>query len=288
MNQPEVSIIIPVYNAEAYIAETIRSVQQQTFSQWELIILIDGATDGSERIVSEFLYDKRILMFVKSNTGVSDTRNKGFEKAKGNYIALLDADDIWLPDNLEKKINALHETSADWVYSDYEEIYPDGKLIARRFHLPQNPLQSLLLWEGNIVTAPSGLIFRRKCLESGLRFDTAFSTAADQDFCIQLASSFVPCHVPIILWQYRILENSMSRNIVRMESDHIAVFQKARNTGLMSNVKFRRICFANLYLILAGSWWKNGKNKIKGIKFILKSFFTHPKPLLTKLLCRKK
>src|SRR5665213_2108143 len=117
--QPTVSIIVPAYNASKYIAATIHSVQTQTFPNWELIIIDDGSNDSTEEIVKTFLSDSRICIYYQKNSGVCTARNNGLAKAKGEYISLLDADDEFLCDNLERKISALENNSqADWVYGN--------------------------------------------------------------------------------------------------------------------------------------------------------------------------
>lgn len=284
-----VSIIIPAYNAEKYITETIESVLNQTFTDWELIIVIDGATDHTEDIARSFESDERISVIVKENTGVSDTRNIGMSKAKGNYIALLDADDIWLPENLEKKITFLEQNSEfGWVYSQMNEFHNDTSLVnqAPRGH-DKEILKSILSWKGEVVPGPcSNVVFRSEFLKKGLAFDVEFSTAADQDFTLQLAQLAPGKLIDEYLWNYRVLSGSMSRNIAAMEKDHIGVFNKAASNNLFLSASFKRKCFANLYLILAGSWWKNGQNRTRGLYFLFRSFFTHPKPLLSRILGR--
>ncbi|MGB3902114.1 MAG: glycosyltransferase family A protein, partial [Bacteroidales bacterium] len=112
-----VSIIIPVYNGEKYISDTIQSVIDQTYKNWELIIVDDGSTDNTAEIVKQF-NDSRISYIKKNNTGVSDTRNVGAMISKGEILCFLDADDIWLPENLEKKVEKLiTEPKGVLVYS---------------------------------------------------------------------------------------------------------------------------------------------------------------------------
>jgi len=102
-NKPMVSIIIPAYNAGRFISETIESVLLQSFTNWELIIVNDGSKDNTGEIISKYAAaDKRISIITKENSGVSDTRNKGIEKSKGEMLAFLDADDIWEANFLEK------------------------------------------------------------------------------------------------------------------------------------------------------------------------------------------
>lgn len=281
MNQL-VSIVIPCYNAEKFIAETIQSVLDQTYTCWELIIIDDGSKDSSSKIISSFLSDPRISYFYQENTGVSKARNHGISRVKGVYVAFLDADDVWVPSNLEEKINVLHSEEIDFVFSDKEHINEDSSsmnIFSEGTDI--NLLHHFLLWDRTVIPGPaSNLIVKKKCFDSGLRFDTAFSTAADQDFCFNLAATFNGKIIAKPLFKYRIHTNNMSSNITTMEKDHIAVYKKAAKNKLFSSYMFKQQCFSNLYLVLAGSWWKDGKNKFKGAYFICLSIATYPPQII--------
>ncbi|MBE7442729.1 MAG: glycosyltransferase [Flavobacteriales bacterium] len=272
------SIIIPCYNAEKFIAETIESVLNQTYSNWELIIIDDGSKDNSSKIITSFLTDSRIKYYYQENKGVSTARNNGISKVNGVYIAFLDADDVWTPTNLEEKINELQSDTIDYVFSNKEHINEDSSSMNIFSNgTDVNLLHHFLLWDRTVIPGPaSNLIVKRKCLDSGLRFDPTFSTAADQDFCFNLAAKYTGKLITKPLFKYRILTNSMSRNIATMEKDHIAVYKKAARNNLFKSFLFKQQCFSNLYLVLAGSWWKDGKNKIKGLYFIFLSLITYP------------
>lgn len=283
---PLVSIIIPCYNAERFIGETIQSVINQTYTNWELIVINDGATDSSESIIQPFLNDFRIHYFKKKNEGVSVARNTGIEKAKGEYIAFLDADDIWYPNNLKIKIEFLvNNPNFSWVYSDLGAINENGERLPNPAHGKDgNILEDILLWTSEVIPGPcSNIILKRECIESGLRFDSFLSTAADQDFTLYLSKDFKGKYLNEVLWDYRIISTSMSRNIKVMEKDHVYVFSKANKNELFKSNTFKLQCFANLYLILAGSWWVDGKNKLRGIYFISKAILTYP-PIFLKLI----
>ena len=275
-----ISIIIPAYNAEKYIAETINSVLSQTYKNWELIIVDDGSTDDTAKIVKAFCdKDDRIQYFYKENSGVSDTRNYGMEKAKGDYFALLDADDVWEKENLQEKLNVLiQESEYDWVFSNMYNANANAEIIEEAAKgKDDNILKSILEWKGEVVPGPSSnVVFKRKSYDNGVRFDKKFSTAADQDFTIQLAAKYKGFHINKPLWRYRILNNSMSHNIAVMEKDHIGVFKKAAKNKLFKSFWFKQKCFSNLYWILAGSWWKDGNNKTRGMYFILRALLANP------------
>ena len=118
MNNPEelVSIIVPVYNAGIYIEETINSVRAQTYICWELILVDDHSKDDTLSVVKNYLAsvnDERIrLIEKKTNEGAAAARNRGIDAAKGRYIAFLDADDLWMPDKLEKELAFMKKKQA--------------------------------------------------------------------------------------------------------------------------------------------------------------------------------
>ena len=108
MDTPLISVIIPLYNTEKYIATTIESILQQTISNWELIIVNDASSDNSEQVVSKYLKDKRIKYFNnKQNLGPAGNYNRAFSLATGKYIAIQDSDDVSLPNRLERGLQAL-------------------------------------------------------------------------------------------------------------------------------------------------------------------------------------
>jgi glycosyltransferase involved in cell wall biosynthesis len=275
---PLVSIILPLYNAGRFISETIVSVLSQSYSHWELIIIDDGSKDSSASIVKSFLPDERIHYYYQPNSGVSTARNNGINKAKGELIAFLDADDTWKKTNLEEKVTILENGRVDFVFSDMELMNENSESKNITVEgTDQSILEHYLLWDRTVIPGPcSNLIVKRKCFEEGLKFDSAFSTAADQDFCFNLASRYKGKRIAKALWNYRILPNSMSKNIAVMEKDHIGVFRKAMLNNLFPSFAFRKKSFSNLYLILAGSWWKDGKNKKRGALFILRSALSYP------------
>ena len=119
-----VSIIVPVYNAEKYILETISSVQAQTYGSWELILVEDQSSDDSRAVVERFLAetpDERVRLLVQpQNGGAARARNAGMKAAEGRYIAFLDADDRWAPKKPEHQLNYMNETGAAFCFTGYE------------------------------------------------------------------------------------------------------------------------------------------------------------------------
>ena len=123
-----VSIIMPSYNTAPYIAESIQSVLDQTYENWELIIVDDCSTDDTDSVVSSYLSDSRIKYLKNErNSGAAVSRNKALREAKGKWIAFLDSDDLWLPNKLQKQISFMEKNGYSFSYTNYEEIDVDGK-----------------------------------------------------------------------------------------------------------------------------------------------------------------
>ena len=134
-----VSIIVPVYNAANYIENTIRMVTNQTYKDWELILVDDCSTDGSAKIIQDIIASqkKRIRLIRKEiNVGAANARNAGIDASSGRYIAFLDADDVWKEDKLEKQIAFMERTGAAFSFHSYEfgdrDANPTGKIV----HVP--------------------------------------------------------------------------------------------------------------------------------------------------------
>ena len=143
-----VSIITPVFNSERFIEATIRSVQAQTYPNWEMLVLIDkGTKDTTAEIVNRLsAEDSRIrLVDVPGGRNVSDARNFGFRTAKGKFIAFLDADDIWLPNKLERQLEEMRRTGAALTYTGYRRLTLEGSDMGRKISVPSRLVYADLL-----------------------------------------------------------------------------------------------------------------------------------------------
>ncbi len=135
-----VSIIVPVYNAEKYIVETIEHVMAQTYRDWELLLVVDGCKDSSAQVIrayQEAQGEKRLRVLVREeNAGASRARNEGLQKAVGRYIAYVDADDLWMPEKLELQLQYMKEKQAAFVFTGYEFADEQGVGTGRVVHVP--------------------------------------------------------------------------------------------------------------------------------------------------------
>lgn len=134
-----ISIVVPVYNAEKYIKETMDSVVQQTYSDWELLLVLNGCTDNSEAVVRHYQRehpDKKIRVILENSKGAAMARNRGVYEAVGRYIAYVDADDLWVPCKLEHILRFMKETDASFVFSGYEFADENAKGTGKVVHVP--------------------------------------------------------------------------------------------------------------------------------------------------------
>lgn len=130
MTKSLVSVITPCYNGGVYLSETIKSVMTQTYPHWEMIIVDDGSTDGSEEIAQKYAAnDSRIQSVRQSNGGSASARNRGIRMARGRYIALLDADDLWEPEFLERQLAFMKRENALCVFCSYRRIDENSREI---------------------------------------------------------------------------------------------------------------------------------------------------------------
>lgn len=156
MNKEElVSIIVPVYNSGSFIKDTIETVKDQTFQNWELLLVNDCSTDNSKNIIEEQIKkDDRInLIELEENSGAAVARNRGIKEAKGKYIAFLDSDDLWNKDKLEKQISFIKNNNYEFTYTDYEFADEKGKKLNKVVKVPKSITYEQALKNTTIFTS---------------------------------------------------------------------------------------------------------------------------------------
>jgi len=139
MHNDLVSIITPTYNCARFIEETIRSVQAQTYTHWELIISDDCSTDNTREVIAPYLATDSRIKYIcnEQNSGAAVTRNNALRQARGRWIAFLDSDDLWLPEKLERQIDFMERNSYHFSYTAYSEIDESSNVVGRMVYGPQ-------------------------------------------------------------------------------------------------------------------------------------------------------
>ena len=252
-----ISVIIPAYNAERTILETITSVQQQTFSDFEIIVINDGSTDRTLELLNS-VEDPRLKIFSYSNGGLPVARNRGISHATGEFIAFLDADDLWTPDKLELQLAALQQhpeagVAYSWTYFMEEK---EGSLSFKGCEpvfFEGNVYANLLV--GDFIYNGSNTLIRKQAIESTGEFDPTLKSCEDWDYWLRLAARwhFVVVRKHQIL--YRRSSGVMSSKVEVMKQACLIVLEKAYRAAppelqYLKNqtfTSFHKFC-ADLYL----------------------------------------
>lgn len=245
-----ISVIIPAYNAEKTIRETAESVLSQSFRDLELIIINDGSTDKTVEVVSG-LADERIHLFSYPNAGPQRSRNRGIEKAAGDYISFLDADDLWTTDKLESQLTALQENPTCAVaYSWTDFIDESGNRLpgGQRFSFANDVYEQFFL--GNFLGSGSNPLIRKDALLTVGPFDESVIAAQDWEMWIRLAAQYHFAVVPKPQVLYRRSFGSWSSNLKRQEQGCKQVLEKCLAVAPEKIQKRRREIMGNCYKFL--------------------------------------
>lgn len=256
---PKVSVIIPAYNAMQFLPETLDSLFKQTFSDYEVIIVNDGSSDGIEQWATQ-ITDLRVKLVSQENQGLAGARNTGLLHAQGEYIAFLDADDLWQPTKLEKQVQVLEDNpEVGLVYTWLDLVDAEGKVRGkvRKNYLEGDVWEKLI--EHNIVECGSVAMVRRCCYQAVGFFDQNLpsSYAEDWDMWLRIASHYPFKVVKEPLVYYRAHPNNLSKNWKAMEQSYHIIIEKTFESAPqhLLNLKNRSYGFANLRLA-----WKTLQN----------------------------
>lgn len=221
-----VSIVMPCYNGEDFIKETIDSVLKQTYTNWELLVIDDGSKDDSPSIVNKYASDdSRIKLIKQQNVGSAVARNNGIRHSKGQFLALLDSDDIWLPGFLESQIRFIRQKGAVCVCSSYSRIDEQSndilKPVMSKPIITSKDMQSI-----DYVGCLTGLYDQSKYGKVYLK-EELNSLLDDYAFWISvIALEGVAYGNPKILAKYRVRKNSLTSKKTKLIAKHYKFYRK--------------------------------------------------------------
>ena len=227
----KVSVITPMYNCEKFISETIESVLNQTYTNWEMIIIDDCSTDKSKQIVKQYIErDKRIrLIALNENSGAAVARNKGIEVSSGRFIAFLDGDDLWESNKLEKQIQFMTEKNIGFSFTYYEVISETGIDLNKTIRVPNMIDYEGLL--GNTIIGCLTVVIDRNIIR-----DVEMPLIRTrQDFATWLnilKKGYKAYGIDIPLAKYRIVKGSISNNKFKAAMKNWHVYRKIEKLSL--------------------------------------------------------
>jgi glycosyltransferase involved in cell wall biosynthesis len=263
---PLISVVIPVYNGEETIGETIKSVLNQTFPDFELLVINDGSQDSTLEIVSS-IQDPRLRVISYPNAGLSASRNRGISQASAEYISFIDADDLWTPDKLEAQLKALQANpQAAVAYSWTDSINEAGEFSRRgSYYTVDGDVYANLLVFNFLENGSNPLIRRQVFTEVG-NFDESLTSAEDWDMYLRLAAQYHFVAVPTPQILYRVSINSMSSNVSKLEKESLKVIDRAFSQAPKSFQYIKKQSLANLYKYLTFKTLEGYPDREKGLK----------------------
>lgn len=258
--QPFFSIIIPLYNKENHILDTLKSALNQTFKNFEIIVINDGSTDNSFQIVKNFIdnHNLKISLITQENKGLSTTRNKGIQIATGKIIALLDADDEWEPNYL-KEIHSLYNKFPDVSFfgTDYKEFHNNTKYFEPKKTLPKNLKSTTFIIDdffkynlGQPIICPSSFSFKKEIFQN-FQFDTSINYSEDIDFYIQVfkTNCLAYSYKPLVKLKLNVPNQMTSTGIKNKNITNLDKYENEakKQLSLKKYLDFYRYLYASQY-----------------------------------------
>jgi len=274
---PTISVIIPTYNRANFICETIDSVLNQTYQDYEIIVVDDGSTDDTKQVLSK--YGNRIIYIYQENQQVGAARNNGIRHSKGKYIALLDSDDVWLPQKLEKDIACFElDSRIGLVYSDVIYISSDGAaLYKRKLKCPTGDILKSIVLQNFVVLSTA--IVRRECFEKVGMFSTdrEMSGSEDAEMWIRIASQYYFGYIDEITTKYRMHQTSMTSDPDNMKRSILCAIDTIfANKELLPKIShLKNQVYSNIYTHIAINYYGSGNMK-KSREYLKKALLMYP------------
>jgi glycosyltransferase involved in cell wall biosynthesis len=259
---PRVSVIVPAYNAAVYLPHAIDSVIAQAFADWEIVVVDDGSTDDTQSVVESYrpaLADK--LQYIRqSNQGLPAARNTGIRAARGEFIALLDADDVWLPQRLGRGVQVLDsDPEIGLVHARVARIDTKGMVIGQLKVDPRYMSGSIAhhiyIRRAHIV-CPT-VMFRRRCLDTAGWFDETMRATEDRDLWFRIALHFKIEFINEILAYYRLSPSSMTSDLDRLLAGQLYFVSKHYRSGSATRMEQLQ-ALGNIYRELGDSRFRGG------------------------------
>ncbi|MBD3842801.1 MAG: glycosyltransferase [Campylobacterales bacterium] len=249
-NKASISVVMSVCNGEKYLAEAIESILNQTYKNFEFIIVNDGSKDNSLEIIKNYMkQDNRIVLIDRENKGLPYSLNEGISIAKGEYIARMDADDISLPIRFEKQIDYMQKYNVDFVYSDTLLIDKNGDEICKSYRPRNMEIVLCNLEIYNLIPHPTVLIKREIFNEYG-GYNISCKTGQDLELWLRLRDKIKFGYINECLLKYRLNPNSMRQGIYDNYWFTVTNYAIWNNHKLKAFKYFRKLSLREKIIIL--------------------------------------
>lgn len=230
-SSPFVTIVIPAYNAVDFLSDTIQSVLNQSYENWELLVVNDGSTDGTSALVNTYCeLDHRIHLITKGNGGVSTARNLGIKKSKGELIAFLDSDDLWLKDKLSVHVDYMRShPQIGLSFARVELIESNGETTNKLTNNIEENLEPQTFFYTNPTITTSNIVVRKSVFDNLQGFDESIQYSEDIDLLFRIAfqKKWIIQGIDQVLIQYRVHSSGLSSKLTKMEEGWVALMENA-------------------------------------------------------------
>ncbi len=227
MEMPKkVSVVVATHNMGNYLKEAMESVLRQTYPVMEVIVIDDGSTDGTKELIAQFSREQRVKYYYQKRMGQPKAKNQGIRKCSGDYIAFIDADDLWVKEKLERQLpNFDKSEKIGVVYSDVARIDHDGNMIGR---------PNVKRYSGNITdrllihnfVPMSSVVVRKKCFNEIGMFDETFPMGIDYDLWLRMSAKYDFYFVDEVLCHWRQWNGQLSQNYRGRYENGIRIMKK--------------------------------------------------------------
>jgi glycosyltransferase involved in cell wall biosynthesis len=256
---PTVSVIIHTYNNEKFIAETVASVLNQTYKEYEIIVVDDGSVDGTRDALIPYM--QKIRYQYKENGGIASAKNAGIGLSQAEFVAFLDHDDLWAPDKLQLQMECFNENpQVGLVYAKYTS-FRDGKELRTK---PEKGYSGWIFKEllSKSFIQTSTVVVKRECLDAVGPYDESFSLGDEYDMFLRIARKFQCGFIDKGLTRYRVHDTNASKNGFLFDNENLGVYKKVYNNctdldGVEKKILRKRI--ARYSMKVAEGLYRQGK-----------------------------
>ena len=270
MPNPQISIIVPTYNRADFLPKAIQSILNQTYQDWEAIIVDDGSTDKTEEIVKDYNESRIRYIAHKSNLGISTARNTGIKNSKGKYIALLDSDDEWFPEKLSCQMKTFQEEDLKCgvVCTGGYMVKDDKVLGVKAIPADLDNFYEKFLFEN--ITWTSNALVKKECFKKAGLFDENLESCEDWDMWIRIAKYYKFIFLEMPLTKYVIHSGQLSEDLLKKINARKRILFKYQD-----ELKNRKFVYSHHYYKIGNLCCLSDKTR-EGRKYLFKGILVYP------------
>jgi glycosyltransferase involved in cell wall biosynthesis len=272
---PLVSVVVPTYNMARFLPDAVRSVLDQTYGNLEVHVIDDGSTDNPRDAIASLMSDPRVHFHVIRNSGQAIAKNVGIKAARGELVAFIDADDLWVVDKLERQVPLFDRPEIGVVYTNYRWIDINGVPMETNKVVPRiGRITNELLVE-NFVTGMASIV-RRECFETVGAFDESLSMGIDYELWLRISTRYEFAYLDHVTYLYRSWGGQMSKNFAKRLDCAITIMERflEANPGLVPR-DVENLAWAHTYTY-GGDGFAQGGHHRRAVSWYLKALRTRP------------